>query len=152
TKLGLTGIHDDTAEFDVENRKTGKLEHIEPAVPFFPELLPDQGTRRERLARWTTHPKNLYFARAIVNRVWALLFGKPLVNPADDLSTGGDPRALTLLAMDFADHRYDLQRLIKIIAATDVFQRDSAADHEITAIHVTHWAVFPLTRLRPEQV
>jgi hypothetical protein len=39
-----------------------------------------------------------------------------------------------------------------MIAATDAFQRDSRAPHEITREHEKHWAVFPLIRLRPEQV
>jgi hypothetical protein len=33
-----------------------------------------------------------------------------------------------------------------------VFQLDSAASHDITDEHELAWAVFPMTRLRPEQV
>jgi hypothetical protein len=155
TRLGLTGLHDGTDEFRIENRKTGKRERVEPAVPrdLHPELLPADGSRRARLARWVTHPNNVTFARATVNRVWALLFGKPLVEPVDDILSAGDPPlALRLLADDFAGHGFDLRRLIRLIAATEVFQLDSAAGHEITEDHELHWAVFPLTRLRPEQV
>src|SRR5262249_48076232 len=76
-----------------------------------------------------------------------------LVEPVDDLFAAGDvPAVLKDLAADFAHHGYDLRRLIKVIAATEVFRLDSAADHEITDAHEKTWAVFPLTRLRPEQV
>ena len=33
-----------------------------------------------------TAPENPYFARAMVNRVWAQLFGQGLVNPVDNLT------------------------------------------------------------------
>jgi hypothetical protein len=153
TGLGFTGIHDGETELPIENRKTGKLERVKPAVPFYPELLPADGTRRQRLAQWVTHPHNAYFARATVNRVWALLFGRPLVEPVDEPSSAGEvPAALDLLAVDFAGHGFDLRRLIRAIAATETFRRASSARHEITEEHEAHGAVFPLTRLRPEQV
>jgi hypothetical protein len=56
------------------------------------------------------------------------------------------------LADDFVAHGYDLQRLIRLIAASEVFQRDSRADFEVTEEHEKAWAVFPLSRLRPEQM
>ena len=62
------------------------------------------------------------------------------------------PAVLVLLAEDFAGHGYDLRRLIRIIAATEVFQLDSAAEDGVTEAQENAWAAFPLTRLRPEQV
>ena len=44
----------------------------------------DAGTRRQQLSIWMASPENPYLARAAVNRVWALLFGRGLVNPVDD--------------------------------------------------------------------
>jgi hypothetical protein len=76
-----------------------------------------------------------------------------MVEPIDDLaSTGEVPPALAALADDFVEHHFDLQHLVRVIAATEAFQRDSAADFEITDGHEKVWAAFPLTRLRPEQV
>ncbi len=151
---GLTGIHDDpTAHYEMENRKTGEHVTVEPAVPFLPELLPAEGGLRQRLAAWVTHPQNLHLARATVNRIWAVMCGRPLVEPLDDLSTAGDPpRYLTVLADDFVSHGYDLRRLIRLIAATEAFQHDSRADHELTTAHDKLWAAFPGTPLRPEQM
>jgi hypothetical protein len=153
-KNGFTGIGDDpTAEWTVENRKTLAKEPVAPHVPFLAEALPADGTRREQLAAWITDPRNRYFARATANRVWALLFGRPLVEPVDDLPSAGDPPpALEILADDFIANGYDLQRLVRTIAATAAFRLDSATDATADETHEKAWAVFPLTRLRPEQV
>ena len=92
-------------------------------------------------------------ARATVNRVWALLFGRPLAEPVDDLPAAGELHpALGLLADDFAAHGYDLHRLIRVIAATEVFRLDSAVAEARHRGQEEAWAVFPMTRLRPEQV
>jgi hypothetical protein len=150
---GLTGIHDGDGEWRVENRKTGAVDTISPRVPFMQDLLPPDGTRRERLARWVTDPRNPYFARVTVNRIWALLLGRPLVEPVDDLLLADElPVALQVLADDFTNHGYDLRRLIQLISASRVFRLDSAADFEITDAHEKAWAAFPMSRLRPEQV
>jgi hypothetical protein len=168
TKQGFTGIYDDakqkysievrekmSASADGEVRMVSKT--IEPTVPFHPEWLPQHGTPREKLAAWITHPQNEYFSKAIVNRVWGLMFGKPMVEPVDDVnSTDNVPAALRLplklLADDFVAHQFDLRRLIKVIIATRVFHLDSADSEEITDVHNHYLAVFPMTRLRPEQI
>ncbi len=126
-------------------------------MPFLPELLPAQGTRRERLATWVTDKQNIYFSRATVNRVWAMMFGRPLLRRVEaqtleEMSDEKIPPALRILANDFASHGHDLRRLVMLIASTEVFRLDSAAEFDITDEHEDALAVFPLTRLRPEQV
>jgi hypothetical protein len=154
TQRGFTGLYEDSsAQFEVDKRRNGQVETIEPCVPLAEIPVPTTGTRRQQLAAWVTDERNVWFARATVNRIWALLFGKPLVSPVDDIPVSGDvPEALTILADDFAHHGFDLRRLIRIISATEVFQLDSALAEGITSDHEETWAVFPLTRLRPEQV
>jgi hypothetical protein len=151
---GFTGIYDDgTSEFQVDKRRNGHVETIAPHVPFAEAQVPADGNRRMQLARWVTDRKNAWFARAAVNRVWTLLLGRPLVEPVDDILSAGDPpQTLEVLAEDFAEHGYDLGRLIRLIAATEVFQLDSTLETDITPIHQQTWAVFPMTRLRPDQV
>ena len=39
-----------------------------------------------------------------------------------------------------------------MIASTHVFRRDSRAPFDVTPAHEKAWAVFPVTRLRPEQI
>src|SRR5262249_26754660 len=73
--------------------------------------------------------------------------------PVDNLEPDGPvPPALQALADNFVAHGFDLRRLIRVIAATRVFRLDSAADPEPGEAEEKAWAVFPLTRLRPEQV
>lgn len=161
TEQGFTGIHDRQGEYKIENRVTGEMENIEPRVPFQGDLLPPAGSLRTRLAAWTTHPQNKAFGRAIANRIWAIMFGRPLAEPIDDVHVGADlPPALDLLAEDFVAHGYDLRRMIRIIALTDAFTRASrvnSADEVLPeaselATSEANWDVFPITRLRPEQV
>ncbi len=157
TEVSFRGVHDGTknndTEYKVEDRDTHEMLVAPPGVPFAPEALPAKGTRREKLAGWVTSPKNPYFARAAVNRVWALMTGRPLVAPIDNIeSDGPPPPVLQLLADDFAAHGHDLRRLIRLIAASTAYARDSRADHDLTDAHDAALAAFPVTRLRPEQV
>ncbi|WP_203328919.1 DUF1553 domain-containing protein [Candidatus Laterigemmans baculatus] len=152
-QASLLGIHDRPRPYEFQYLDQAAPEVVEPRPPFLPQLLPESGTRRERLSRWVTHPENRPFARATVNRVWALMFGRPLVDPVDSIPLSGEyPPGLEVLAEDFTAHGYDLRRLIRIIASTAVFQRDSRAEYEATPAMEESWALFPLSRLRPEQV
>jgi hypothetical protein len=121
------------------------------SVPFLPELDPGAGDRRERLATWVTHPKNPYFARAISNRIWMLMFGRGLVEPIDDMDK---PERivgiLDVLAQDFQSHGYDIRRLVRVIAATRAFQRQSPMYIETSKDQEESFAAYPMTRIRPE--
>lgn len=153
TEIKLVGVTEGNKLYKIKYLGNDEEQIVAPQVPFAEELADGHGTRRGQLARWVTHPKNKPFARAAVNRVWALLVGQPLVKPIDDIPLAGPfAPGFEFLADDFVQHGYDLQRLIRLIAASDVFQRDSRADFEITEGHEQSLAVFPLSRLRPEQV
>ncbi len=159
TRQTFTGIRDRDGEFEVESTTTGESRAVAPAVPFAVELLPPSGERRERLASWITHPKNDALARVTVNRAWAILFGRPIVEPVDDIPRDEElPEVLRLLADDFVAHGFDWRRLLAVIASTEAFQLESrhpSADAENVTLWRridAAWAVFPITRLRPEQV
>jgi Protein of unknown function (DUF1549)/Protein of unknown function (DUF1553) len=152
---GITGVYQEREEYEITDRKTGNPRTFTPRVPFLPELLPANPNlpQRERLARWVTNPKNPNFSRATVNRVWALMFGRPLVDPVDDLTAAEElPEPLTILADDFVAHGYDLRRLVRVIATSQVFRLDSVLPEGRPEPPEKSWAVFPMTRLRPEQV
>ncbi|KAA1258888.1 hypothetical protein LF1_14120 [Rubripirellula obstinata] len=90
---------------------------------------------------------------AAVSHVWALMFGKPIGDSVDDLPMDQThPKFLDVLAEDFVHHGFDLRRLIGLIACSDAFRVASRADFEVTTEHEENFAVFPLVRLRPEQV
>ena len=46
---------------------------------------------------WLRQPDNPYFARAIVNRVWAHYFGRGIIDPPDHLSPFNPPSHPELL-------------------------------------------------------
>lgn len=157
TETSLSGVQDNPKQH-YEYRYLGKpaAESVSPMVPWSPELQADKGAPRERLAAWVTAPGNRPFARAIVNRVWALLFNRPLITPVDNIPVSGPfPPGLEILADDFTAHGCDLRRLIRIIVATRAFQFDSRSanpDQHSAEEAEKHWAAFPVTRLRSEQM
>jgi len=154
-----SGIRETGKSYEYKYRG-GPQGEVPKKVPFFPELLPESGEPRERLAAWVTDRENRAFARAAVNRIWALMFGRPLVDPIDEIPLEDTlenpyPPGLETLVDDFIAHDFDLQRLIRVIAATRVFGLDSKVSEDrvpLTEKHDQHWAAFALSRLRPEQV
>ena len=166
--FGLSGLHEKpNMQYEIDDKRAETKRIVQPSVPERKDLVPATGNRREQLAAWVTHKDNPYFARATVNRVWALLFGLPLIEPVDDIATvflepldnlqPTEPRRLQRLvidrlAKDFVDHNFDLQRLLRVLVALKVYRLDSASPDELTEAHDLYWAAFPLTRLRSDQV
>lgn len=156
-RSGLRGVRDlptgQQQDYMVQYLDADAESAVEPGVPYATHLFEKTDRPRNDLARWITHKENRAFARAQVNRIWALMAGRPLVEPIDDLPLHGPfPPGLETLATDFVEHDYDLHRLIRMISRTMAFRVDSRADFEISEEHEKVWAVFPMTRLRPEQI
>ena len=85
-----------------------------------------QSEERKKLAALITDPRNPYFARAFVNRIWAELVGRGFVEPLDNISAYNDirhPQALQFLAQEFVANAYDLRSLIKTVMLTHAYQR-----------------------------
>ena len=132
---------------------------VAPSVPFHSEWLPETGTRRQQLAQWVTHKDNRRFERAVVNRVWGLMFGRPWIDPVDDLPAPPESESerdlLDLLGDDFRANNCSIHHLIRTIAKTRAFRLDSRSDVQSESEFTTAdelYAVFPMVRLRPEQV
>jgi hypothetical protein len=90
--------------------------------------LDDPASRRQHLARWLTAADNAYFARAIVNRVWANFLGVGLVEPVDDLrasNPASNEALLAALADYLVQHKYDLNALMRLILQSQTYQRSS---------------------------
>jgi hypothetical protein len=86
------------------------------------------GERRGLLARWLAAPANPWFARNLANRTWAHFLGRGLVEPVDDVratNPPSNPELLDALAQYLADHRFDFRELIRLIAASRVYQLSS---------------------------
>ncbi len=117
---------------DVESGEV-KLPNSETVVPpKFPggsaPADDELGTRRMKLAIWMASRDNPYLARAATNRVWAQLFGRGLVEPADDLSPRNPPSHPELmdeLTHYFVESGFDLAELFRTITRTRAYQRSS---------------------------
>jgi hypothetical protein len=108
---------------EVKHPLTGK---VLPPRPLFGKTGPLDADRdpREVLADWIVGDDNPYFARVIVNRVWADLMGRGLVEPVDDLRATNPPSngpLLDALAQHFREQQYDLKKLIKTITTSYVY-------------------------------
>lgn len=123
----FVGAVADTSIGDVKLPNTQTV--VEPKFLTSKETVPSDGvTRRKLAAEWLTSPKNPYFAKATVNRAWALLFGYGLVDPVDDIgkhNPSSHPKLLDELAEDFVKHGYDLRRLFRVLAKSRAYQLSS---------------------------
>jgi len=150
---GLQGIRDSGHAYRYQFLDADEETEVEAGVPWGSEWLPTEGTDRERLAAWLTHPENRQVALHVASRVWALLFGRPAGPTVDDLPLDQTPPpALDALADELIRSGYDIRHLVRVIAHSRAFRLDSAADFEVTPEHEALGCVFPLSRLRPEQV
>ena len=119
--------------------KTGEVKHplsgkMLPPKPLFGAVAKhaQEPDRRAALASWITAPENPYFTQVIVNRVWADLMGRGIVEPVDDLRATNPPSntpLLEALADDFRDHGYDLKHLIRTITTSYVYGLSSLPNH-----------------------
>jgi Protein of unknown function (DUF1553)/Protein of unknown function (DUF1549) len=105
---------------------------VEPAIPRIPGVryLDASADGRTALADWLTSPENPYFAKAVVNRLWKAMFGRGLVEPADDLrdtNPATHPELLDQLAKDFVSRGYDIRHTIRLIARSETYGRSSEA-------------------------
>lgn len=83
---------------------------------------------REVLAKWMTSPENDYFAKVQVNRVWAVLMGRGLVDPVDDLRSTNPPthpELLDALAKHFQASGYNVKELLRTIASSRAYATSS---------------------------
>lgn len=81
---------------------------------------------RRKLAEAVTDPRNRFYSRAFVNRVWAELLGRGFVNPIDDFrqdNPPSHPKTLDYLADEFVASGFDFRFLVATIVRTEAYQR-----------------------------
>lgn len=89
-----------------------------------------QGSGRAELARQITDPTNTLTARVMVNRVWDLLFGRPLVRTPSNFGTTGDkpthPELLDDLALRFMQNGWSVKRLMRELVMSATYRQGSS--------------------------
>src|SRR5262249_60329078 len=96
------------------------------------------------VAAWMKKPDNPWFARAIVNRVWAHYFGRGIVDPPDNLSPfnpSSHPELLRELCQQFIKSGYDLKWLHRTILTSRTYQQSSQPT-PANAMHPSNYAYF----------
>jgi hypothetical protein len=155
-RRGELMLPDPTAKPDMDGNRPKRV--VKPRLPIkdAPAAAAD---RRRQLAEWVTADANPYFARHAVNRVWAQLFGGPLVHSLDVAVDGAGVRrdVLNLLAADFTANGCDLKRLVRILVNSRAYQLGNGSqptkDHEGEAEHrLQAFARFPVRPLSVDQL
>ncbi|MDZ4851911.1 MAG: DUF1549 and DUF1553 domain-containing protein [Pirellulaceae bacterium] len=113
--VGSNGIGDMAGKPKVQPKILGGIE-VDAACP----------DPRVPLMEWLRSPDNPYFARAIVNRVWATYFHRGIIEPVDDQNLANPPAneaLLDYLSREFIANHYDLKWLHREIVSSDAYQR-----------------------------
>lgn len=112
-------------------------------------LLQHPHDTREQLAAQITSSRR--FAEVIANRVWKRLMGSGIVEPVDDWegSPRLNPELLQTLADTLIDVDYDLQRFVRSIMVSPVYQRDAI---DLPALRDRHFAGPYRRRMSAEQI
>ncbi|MCA9025334.1 MAG: DUF1553 domain-containing protein [Planctomycetaceae bacterium] len=111
-------------------------------------------SRRRQLAEWITATDNPHFARATVNRVWAHLFGRGLVDPVDDMRIDNPPvcpEVLDELAGYFVATSFDLRDLFHVIVNSQTYQLSSRSVDDDPA-RTLHFAQMNIKTFTAEQL
>lgn len=82
-------------------------------------------SRRESVAGWLASPENPWFAKNVVNIVWAHFNGVGIVDPVDDVRVSNppsNPELLDALAEKFVSYNYDFKKLVRDICTSRTYQ------------------------------
>ncbi|MEP6538002.1 MAG: DUF1549 and DUF1553 domain-containing protein [Bryobacteraceae bacterium] len=142
-------------------KQTGELLHPKTKKPVTPKYLggdyePEKPGEdvRERLAVWLTSPRNPYFARATVNRIWKYFMGRGLVEAVDDFRVTNPPSneaLLQALADEFVKDKYSIKELERSILKSRSYQL-SSIPNATNAKDQVNYSHFLVRRLMSEQI
>jgi uncharacterized membrane protein/mono/diheme cytochrome c family protein len=119
---------DTTLEVNRCDKPTGKLADRRILFPELGEIKADAGTeeRLRQLADFLTQPKDGRLYRTLVNRVWAQLMGRGIIEPVDMMDNmPWSQDLLDWLAYDFVENGYDIKKLVYTIITSKTYQLPS---------------------------
>lgn len=129
-----------------------------PQQAMFPDgtklkKLPPDKDPREVFADWLITPKNAWFARNIVNRIWSWLLGRGIIHEADDIrpdNPPSNPALLAYLQKEFVARHYDLKYIYRLILNSRTYQVSSIIPKPDVPQAEANFAFYPLRRLDAE--
>src|SRR5918993_1939019 len=124
---GMAGIYADQplplVECDKPTGETSKVKFLYPQVGAIDPAAP-KPERLRQLATALTGERNGRLSRTFVNRVWARVMGRGLVEPVDDMEREAwHPDLLDWLAEDFVRRGDKGHALLERILTSDAYQR-----------------------------
>jgi hypothetical protein len=131
-------------------------EAAQPRIPGERFLTVGAGTIGDyhgELADWLLEKKSGLFAKAQVNRLWKAMFGRGLVEPADDLretNPATHPRLLERLAGEFAESGFDLRHMLRLMAMSAAYQRGGDVEGSKDVAAEQFYAAYPRHSLDAE--
>ncbi len=107
---------------------------------------------RKFFADWLIAPENPWFARNIVNRIWAWLLGRGIIHEPDDIRPDNlpvHPKLLAYLEKELVRADYDLRHIYLLILNSRTYQQSSIprSDHADAEAMFAH---YPVRRLDAE--
>ncbi len=114
-------------------------------------LLPGQDPR-EVFADWLVAPRNPFFAKSVVNRIWAWLLGRGIVHEPDDIrpdNPPSNPELLAWLEKELVRGGYDLKNIYRQILESQTYQL-SCVPRSRKPGRESLFACYPLRRLEAE--
>jgi hypothetical protein len=99
-------------------------------TPATPHATVAASDRRQVFADWLVAKGNPFFARVEVNRIWAQLLGRGIVEPVDDFRSSNPPvngPLLNALAAEFEKAGYDRKHVIRLICNSRTYRRSTEA-------------------------
>ena len=124
----LRGIRDRESKYKPLDRKTKEPTKVEPRVPFQPELVPAAGNPREQLAGWIVNPATPTSPGPRSTECGPCSSAGPWSSRWTTCPLRRGPPGPRSARRGFPAHGYDLHRLIRVIAAIELFRLDSADD------------------------
>ncbi len=126
---GLASIYASGALEMVQcDKPTGKMSEMRFIYPELGAIDPTlkKDDRLAQLAKIVTSQQNGRLTRTIVNRLWARMMGRGLVEPVDEMDNAAwNADVLDWLASDLARNGYDLKQTIERIATSQAYQLPS---------------------------
>jgi len=114
--------------------------------------IPPEQDPREVFADWLINPKNPWFARNIVNRVWSWLLGRGIIHEPDDIRPDNppvNPELLALLERELIANQYDLKTIYRMILKSKTYQL-SCVPRTNDPAGEKNFAFYPARRLEAE--
>ena len=105
--------------------------------------------RLQQLADYLVQPKDGRLYRTLVNRVWAQLMGRGIVEPVDIMDNPAwSQDLLDWMASDFVSSGYDIKKLLFNIMTSRVYQLPSVAVKDPAAIEAPNYVFRGMLRRR----